>query len=205
MGELVPKANASLSKLLGHAVEVEVAWGDILHAGLSMDGRITVSTTLTSGKSRMVLQLLIDSIQTVLQKADAMIPEHEAQDGHAPNILRTGVSRVRLGIAPGSAAKPVLHLEPVDKSVDSDGSGNVPTVLVYAPALERQARGCFTSQELRSELRKMGGIPVPKDEQGFSGVAGKAEATVTQLSRNVETGLRDVGKKMGALWSRFKR
>ena len=49
------------------------------------------------------------------------------------------------------------------------------------------------------------GLPVPKDEKGFSGVAEKAEATVTQLSRNVETGLRDVGKKMGALWSRFKR
>ena len=106
----------------------------------------------------MVLQLLIDSVQMVLEKADAMIPDHEAQDGgHAPNVLRTGVTRIRIVIAQGNAAKPTLYLEPIDKGVDSDGSGDVPTVLIYAPALERSARGCFTSQECRAELRKIAG------------------------------------------------
>ena len=41
MAEIVPKANASLSDVLGHPVEVEVAWGSILHAGRSKSSLAT--------------------------------------------------------------------------------------------------------------------------------------------------------------------
>jgi hypothetical protein len=123
----VPQLNAQLSSVMGHPVDVEIVWAHILHAGLDMHSRLAVCTTLTSYDSKWVLQQLLAAIQTVLDKADAMIPEHEAaQAGHDKNILRTSVTRIRISMQPGIAAKPTMQLEGVDQSQDSDGSGNAP-------------------------------------------------------------------------------